>query len=137
VDIAADGNNEMQFQKMKDTSIKWADQIRTGWLRRSEVWLALHSTLWKTLFYPLPCTALTKKQCEEIMAPALLQALPAMGVCRFFPRNIVHGPIFHMGLGIPHIHLVQEISRLKDMMHHTAIDTFTGQLYRGTLEAMI
>jgi hypothetical protein len=42
-----------------------------------------------------------------------------------------------MGLGIPHIHSLQEISRLKDMIHHSALGTFTGQLYRGSLEAMI
>ncbi len=137
VDITADGNNESQFKKMKEASIKWADQVRTGRLKRSEVSLALHSTLWRTLAYPLPCAALSKHQCEEIMAPALLQALPAMGVCRHFPRNVVHGPLSHMGLGILHIHTLQEIYRIKDMLHHSSTDTFTGQLYRGTLEAMI
>jgi hypothetical protein len=35
------------------------------------------------------------------MAPALFQALPAMGVCRYIPQSIVHGPISRMGLGIP------------------------------------
>ncbi len=120
---------------MKEFSIKWADQIRTGRLKRSEVHLALHSTLWKTFAYPLPCTSLSQQQCKEIMAPALFQALPAMGVCRHFPRSVVHGPLSRMGLGIPHIHSLQEISRMKYMMHHTAIETFTGQLYHGTLEA--
>jgi hypothetical protein len=97
VDIAADGNNLSQYRKMKEASIIWADQIRTGKLKRHEVHLALHSTLWKTLSYPLPCTTLSKRQCEEIMAPALHQALPAMGVCRNFPRHVVHGPVSHMG----------------------------------------
>jgi len=137
VDIAADGNSVKQFQKMKEASIKWADQIRTDRLKRSEVHLALHSTLWKTLTYPLPCTTLSKQQCNEIMAPALHQALPAMGICRNFPRQVVHGPLSHMGLGIPHIHTLQEVARIKDMMHHSTIDSFTGQLYRSTLEAMI
>ncbi len=114
---------------MKEASIKWADQIRTGRLQRSEASLALHSTLWKTLAYPLPCTSLSKQQCEEIMAPALLQALPAMGVCRHFSRNVVHGTLSHMGLGIPRIHTLQETYRIKDMLHHSASDNFTGQLY--------
>jgi hypothetical protein len=122
---------------MKDASIKWADQIRVGKLQKDEVALVLHSTLWKTLAYPLPCTSLTKQQCKEIMAPALTQALPAMGVCRNFPRVICHSPISVMGLGIPHIHTLQEIAHLKDIIHHSAINTFTGQLYRGNLEAMI
>lgn len=107
VDIAADGNNESQFNKMKAASIKWADQIRTGRLKWSEVHLALHSALWRMLSYPLPCTSLWKKQREEIMAQALFQALPAMGVCRYFPRSVVHGPLSRMGLGILHIHSSQ------------------------------
>jgi hypothetical protein len=122
---------------MKEASIKWADQIRTGKLKRHEVHLALHSTLWKTLSYPLPCTTLSKQQCEEIMATALHQALPAMGVCRNFPRHVVHGPVSHMGLGIPHLHTLQEVARIKDMVHHSSLDTFTGQLYRSSLEALI
>jgi hypothetical protein len=126
VDIAADGNNMSQFKKMKEASLKWADQIRTGRLKHAEVHLALHSTLWKTLSYPLSCTTLTKKQCEDIMAPALFQALPAMGICRYFPRSVVYGPLSRMGLAIPHIHSLQEISRLKDMIHHSALGTFTG-----------
>jgi hypothetical protein len=137
VDIAADGNNLSQYRKMKEASIIWADQIRTGKLKRHEVHLALHSTLWKTLSYPLPCTTLSKRQCEEIMAPALHQALPAMGVCRNFPRHVVHGPVSHMGLGIPHLHTLQEVARIKDMVHHSSLDTFTGQLYRSSLEALI
>jgi hypothetical protein len=122
---------------MKESSIKWADQIRTGRLKWSEVHLASHSMLWKMLSYPLPCTSLSKKQCEEIMTPALFQTLPAMGVCRYFPRSVVHGPLSRMGLGMPHIYSLQDTSRLKDIMHHTAIDTFTGQLYRGTLDTMV
>lgn len=85
---------------MKENSIKWADQIRTGRLKCSEAHLALHSTLWKTLTYPLPCTTLSKQQRNEIMAPALHQTLPAMGVYRHFPRHVVHRPLSHMGLGI-------------------------------------
>jgi hypothetical protein len=137
VDIAADGNNDSQFQKMKAASAKWADQLRTGRLRRSEVWLALLSTLWRSLYYPLPCTDLTKQQCEAIMAPALSQALLAMGVCRNLPRTVVHGPLSRMGLGILHIYSIQHIVQLKDIIHHTAIDTFTRQLYWGSLEAML
>lgn len=82
------------------------------------------------------CVHCTKKQYEEIMAPAMFQALPTMGICRYY-HSVVYGPLSRMGLGIPHIHSMQEISKLKDMMHHSALGTFTGQLYCGSLEAMI
>ncbi len=87
VDIAPDGNLIQQECKMKNISILWADQMRTGKLSHIESWTALHSTLWKSLEYPLPALNLTKKQCEEIMTPALNQFLPSIGVCRISHAN--------------------------------------------------
>jgi hypothetical protein len=81
VDIALDGNWSQQIKKMRAQSELWADQIRTGKLRRDEAWTALNSTLWKTLQYPLEATALTETECETIMCPAINQILPAMGIC--------------------------------------------------------
>lgn len=48
-----------------------------------------------TMYY-----SLSKQQRNEIMAPALHQTLPAMGVYRHFPRHVVHRPLSHMGLEI-------------------------------------
>jgi hypothetical protein len=40
-------------------------------------------------------------------------------------------------LGIPHIYTWQEILCLQDITNHTAKDTFTGHLYRASLEYFI
>lgn len=68
VDLALDGNTGQQARKMKDTAIKWADAMRTGKISRDKAWLAISSTIWHTLTYPLPSLNLTKAQCEDIMA---------------------------------------------------------------------
>jgi hypothetical protein len=103
---------DQQARKMKAESILWADQMRTGNLNRTDSWVAFHSTLWRTLAYPLPATNLTKKQCEDIMSPAIQQLLVSIGVCRNFPRCLVFAPIDYFGLGIQHIYTTQEIQRL-------------------------
>jgi len=81
VDLAPDGNTIQQAKSMRAAAVKWADAMRTGKISPSDAWVALTSTIWSTLSYPLPSINLTKKQCEYIMAPIFNYALPALGIC--------------------------------------------------------
>jgi hypothetical protein len=117
--ISPDGNTTTQFQKLLQKALLWAEQMRTGSIRRDEAWLALQSTIWRTFCYPLNAVNLTTQQCEQIMSPVLQYALPAMGVCRNFPRSLVFSSTQYMGLGIKHLHMLQEIARIKDVLSHT------------------
>jgi hypothetical protein len=71
VKTAPTGDNTAQFEHMLEASQKWAAQIKASNLRQMDAWLAPRSTIWKTLEYPLTCTTLTEKQCEQIMRPAM------------------------------------------------------------------
>jgi hypothetical protein len=89
---------------MYEVACTWADGMRTGKISRSDAWTAIDSTIWRTLIYPLPALNLTIQQCERIMQPILQYGLPALGVCRNFPRDIVFAPQKYMGLGFKHLH---------------------------------
>jgi hypothetical protein len=115
----------------------WEDQMRTGVISKAKTWLALQTTIWRTLCYPLNALHLTQQQSEKIMSPVLNQALSAMGVCRTYPRDLVFSPTKYSRLGIKHIHTLQEIGRLKDLIHHTYTNSTTVQLYRTSLEYLI
>jgi hypothetical protein len=52
---------------MLEASQKRAAQIKASNLRQMDAWLVLNSTIWKTLEYPLTCTKMNEKQCEQIM----------------------------------------------------------------------
>jgi hypothetical protein len=132
--LAPDGNLKAQLQKMKNVAIKWADNLRTGSLGRCEVWIALQSTILRTLNYPLPALRLTKAQCNSILAPILQYCLPEMGICRNFPRSLVFSTLDYMGLNILHLSYIREISRIKDVIFHTFNDTLTGRLYKTSME---
>jgi hypothetical protein len=71
------------------------------------------------------------------MAPVINYALPAMGICRNFPRALVFSSTDYAGLGIKHIHTLQEIARIKDVLQHTYTQTITGQLYRMSIEYLL
>jgi hypothetical protein len=52
--LAPDGNLDAQYQKMRQAATTWADNLRTGSISRTEVWIALQSTILRTLIYPSP-----------------------------------------------------------------------------------
>jgi hypothetical protein len=128
IHLALDGNIVQQAMKMKTLATNWADHMRTGKITRDEVWLALSTTIMRTLSYPLPALNLAKKQCEDIMRPLLMHGLPAMGICR--PRDLVFAPALYMGIFFKHLYTLQEIARIKDIILHThSSTTTTGELY--------
>jgi hypothetical protein len=121
---------------MKETAMKWLDAMHSGQISRSEAWLAITSTIWKTLTYPLLAIKLSKEQCKEIMAPILTYGLPAIGVCRNFPRSMVFAPTKYMDLGLQYLSTIQEIEHLKDIIQHTFHSTTMGKLYCTSLELL-
>jgi hypothetical protein len=59
-----------------------------------------------------------------------------MGICRSFPHDMVLVPLQYFGLGILHLHSLQEIARLKDIIQHSHLQTTTGKLNIGSLETL-
>jgi hypothetical protein len=51
----------------------------------------------------------SKKDCGQMVMSVLQYLLPAIGVCRNFPRSMVHTSEQYLGLGVKHPHNTQEI----------------------------
>jgi hypothetical protein len=134
--LAPDGNTSEQTDKMKYLATQWADSI-TGRISRSEAWLAIISTILRTLAYPVPALNLSKEQCEAIMRPILNYGLPAMGICQHFPRDIVYAPPLYRGIGFQNLHTLQEILRIRDLISHTSLSLTTGKLCTMSLELLL
>jgi hypothetical protein len=77
------------------------------------------------------------EECDRIMAPILRYFLPAIGVCRNFPRTLVYNSNQYFGLGIKNLFTTQEILRLKDILSHVYQRTMMGKLYKNSLELLI
>jgi hypothetical protein len=97
-------DNTAQFEHMLIASQKWAAQIKASNLRQIDAWMAFHSTVWKTLEYPLACTTLTEKQCEQIMRPAMSAGLAKSHIYRSFPTSLLHAEA--LGAGMPRLFTV-------------------------------
>ncbi len=115
----------------------WADKMKTGRLSKADAWLAITSTIVRTLAYPLSALNLNKAQYDDIMRPILMYGFPAMGICRNFARDIMFAPELYRGIGLKHLHTEQEIFRLIDIITHTHQEPITGSLYMSSFEILL
>ena len=122
---------------MLTLATEWADKMRTGRLSKADSWLAIMSTIMRTLAYPLSALNLTEAQYDDLLRPILMYGLPAMGICRHFARDIVFAPKLYRGTGLKHLYTQQEISRLLDIMSHTHQNSTTGSLYTSSFELLL
>jgi hypothetical protein len=90
------------------------------------IYICRTSTIWKTPSYPLPALNLTKAQCEQIMPPIVWCELPELGSCMNFSQHLVYAPTKYMGVGIQHLHIVQKIMHIKDIILHRMQCSTTG-----------
>jgi hypothetical protein len=137
VKTAPTGDNTAQFEHMLEASQKWAAQTKASNLRQMDAWLALRSTIWKTLGYPLTFATLTEKQCEQIMQPAMSAGLTKSHICRSFPTSLLHVGAESLGAGLPHLFTVQGIARLSTLVSHSPGGSITSLLLRAAMEAAL
>jgi hypothetical protein len=129
--------NTAHFEHMLEVSQKWSAQIRASSLRQMDAWLALRSTIWKTLEHPLICTTLTETQCEQIMQPAMSAGLAKSHICRSFPTLLLHAGAETLGAGLPHLFTVQGIALFRTLVSHSPGGSITSLLIRSEMESAL
>jgi hypothetical protein len=69
------------------------------------------------------------------MVPILMSGLPACGICRFFPRDIVYVPTKFQGLGLKNIYITMGHLRIDLIASEGNANSTTGGLVRTSIEA--
>ena len=134
--LAPDGNNVKQVEEMRRKSIEWGEKIRTGMVDKRDAWLAMKSTIMKTLEYPLLALTLSENECNHIMAPLLKAGLPKAGICRNIPRSILYGSTEHQGLGMNNLYTTMDLTQITSLVDHIWRNSTTGKLLRISMETM-
>eukprot|EP00978_Attheya_sp_CCMP212_P026823 scaffold88952_cov32-Attheya_sp.AAC.2 len=89
----------------------------------------------KLLEYPLIALTLTKKQCDDIERPIVLQLLASSGLSKSFPRVVLDGPKLHNGMGRQGMFFNQGKQHIDALIKHsTRESSITGQYFRGLIE---
>jgi len=87
--LAPDGNNKLQESILLKKNKTWAQNTRATHLDQTAAWLNITMTLIQQVYYVLPATTLTPKQCKQIMRPCLMDRMVVAGYNRSFPRVII------------------------------------------------
>ena len=128
VHLAPDGNNKLQFKKMKDKARELAGFARAGHIKQHEAWIALQTMAMKSLEYPLPALTMTEDECEKVMWILIQSFLPKLGINRYMKRDVIYGSKSKQGLGIKNLFITQGLAHVNDLIEHMWKDTITGHL---------
>jgi hypothetical protein len=66
-----DGQTADEVKYLRERVLTWADNLRTGQIKKELAWYCLNSTILKTIEYPLMATTLTHQDTHQIMQPLL------------------------------------------------------------------
>jgi hypothetical protein len=134
--LAMNGNNKEEIKKLRAKSVEFSECIRTGRLTRFDAWYALTSTVMKTLEYLMAATTIKEKEWNSIMSPLMAEALPAAGINRKFPQQLLYAPLKYQGLGIIHPYYRQELVHITEILRESSMTSITGELMRAAMEQL-
>ena len=135
VELAPDGNNDSMIDRLRQKAEEWGSNVRSGHLNRHESWLALNSTIMRSLLYPLPALTLTEDQCTKIMALVIVAGLNCLRVSSKLPKKIVYSNKYKFGLGIVNLYHYQGTERITIIKKNVDQNTMTVKMIRTTIEA--
>ena len=133
--VAVDGNMVEQKKQLGLSTNSWVQQITSSFLFRSEILLALVTTISRTWMYPLQATTFSSDDCDDIVRPLYAEILPRLGANRKIPKVYRYAPKSLMGLGLPDIYVMQGTAQIKAILFHMNKGTMVGKLLMAELEA--
>ena len=135
VRIAMDGNNNAEFMYLKGVATNWVENTRNGHLPSHYAWQSMLTTVLKTLQFPMVATTLSRPQCDKIMSIVLQGGLPASGIARSFPYDMVYASLDTFGLAVPDLFVVQGIQKIQRILRTTTgPQMIEGRLIRVAIQ---
>jgi Reverse transcriptase (RNA-dependent DNA polymerase) len=107
------GDMSDEVTYLRNKSSKWGDKVLKANLTNQEAWIALSTTIMKTIEYPLAATLMTRKEIHHALSPALNVGLSKSGICKKISRNIIFCPNKFQGFGIKDPYVTQGIRKLE------------------------
>ena len=86
------------FKKLIPITTSWSDRVLPGHIRKYYDWYYFHTTIKKSLEYPIVATTMSHTQCHSVESTALCSALQASCLPNRLQIDIVIAPIPLLGL---------------------------------------
>ena len=128
--LASDGNETAQIDYLRTKVASWVDKVRSNHLSKHHAKIALTSTIYKTLEYPISALNITPQQWKSIVTPLHKCGLQLNGVCSTLPTALREGAVAHMALDFKCMYKLQGIHKLEKYLHFREHDGLVGQMIR-------
>ena len=126
--------NKQQVLYMKNQSHAWGRRMRGSYLQPQLKLLSFRMELRLQLRYPLPAVALTKKQLENVMAPARVSIKHALGLCQKTPTESIFFPAQYGGYGAGDLHLTMLSTQARYTAQHLRNNDLLGRRVKIIME---
>ena len=129
--ISRDGTSTLQTEIL---TVRWADRIQSGHIRRAYAWYFFQLTINKFLYYPLATTNM-EKQPHYAKSPALRPELQSSGLPINIERTVSKGPKNLLGLKNGSMYGTQGKKHLYVILNEIRADSITGRQIIDTIKA--
>ena len=72
---------------------------------------------------------LTEKECDFVVAPALLGGLSRAGICQNMLGAVLYGDISHQGMGIHNLYKIMRLQQLQALLDNLWKTNIIGKLF--------
>jgi len=89
---------------------------------------AVKHTIGRPIRYPLPATAMSKKDCNAVQKVMKKESIGKIGVVRTAPNQVVYSPTEYGGLGQRHVYEDQTINHISTILQYGHSPSIIGSL---------
>lgn len=130
------GSNEKEYARLIEKARALRTMLNQTPLRPEEARLVYQVYILPAISYGMAISALTIPQLNSIQSTLIPTLAQKLGLNRYFPRAILHGPIKFGGLGIPYLPGIQLAIQAMTLISHMRRETPLGTLLHITLDWM-
>ena len=124
------GTSNEQYRQLKKKSDELTNFLWTCPLTRNEAWTFYYACYLPSIGYPLPCSALSRKQLDSIQRKAMAIIFARCGYNRNTKREILYGPLELGGANFRHLHVQQGVGQVTTFIRHWRLNSTAGQLLK-------
>jgi hypothetical protein len=126
--MTGDGTSNEHLRVMNEKGLVYTMAIIHITLQRGECSMAYREYYLPSVAYGTPATTVSYKECEDVQQAVIAAILPKMGIVRNAARQVVFGTAKYGGLGLDHLAIIQNYSRLQYLIGHSRSKHITSKL---------
>ena len=131
--VALDGNVKAQVEVLRKYASKWASWMDISYLTSHEAIMAYTQLLFPALVYPLAMIALTEKECDHVVQPAIEALLRKINLPTTTARLLLYGHPRLGGPGLPNLYVHSNILKLMMLLGHIQKECSTPTILSNAL----